>query len=245
MKTFLSSFLVLFAMFISISSDALDFTGTDGTVYKDASVLKVMPDGLVISYVDANGFEDIKHINIIQLPDAIKKEYNLSAQTATAFDTQRSEEISAIDAQKAKDTKAYYAEQKKEVENFTKITDYLRANEVEITFNSINQSDIGSIGYAYRSDDYDKEAPFGLICLLGKSVEPDQEWVGKVYPLNKNTTYQTPSFQPTNISNLQSQEAALQKTTTIPSVEKQKVPCYADYQTALNYFSNHPEAIGK
>ena len=53
--------------------------------YKSASVLKVMPDGLVISYSDTNGFEDIKHINISQLPDDIIKQYNLNAQTACRF----------------------------------------------------------------------------------------------------------------------------------------------------------------
>ena len=239
MKTFLCSFVVLFAVFICINSNALDFTGTDGTVYKDASVLKVMPDGLVISYVDANGFEDIKHINISQLPDAIKKEYHLSAQTAASFDSQRLATINSINAEKAKDTKEYYAEQKKEVEDFTRVRDYLRANEVAITFSSINQVDSGSIGYAYRSDDYDKESPFGLICLLGNSVEPDQEWVGKVYPLNKSMKYQNPVSTQASGNMVQGGQV----TGNTQATQKEKIPCYADYATALDYFSNNPQAI--
>ena len=110
-----------------------------------------------------------------------------------AFDSQRLSAVNAIDSQKIQNTKEYYAKQKIEIETYTKITDYLRAKEIEIIFNAINQADFGSIGYAYRADDYDKEAPFGLICLLGKSIEPAQDWVGKVYPLDKNITYQTPS----------------------------------------------------
>lgn len=234
-------------MLMSINSNALDFTGMDGAVYKNASVLKVMPDGIVVNYVDSNGFEDLRKVNIKQLPDDIKKQYNLNAQTATVFDGQRSVAISAIDAQKAKDTKEYYAEQKKEVENFTKVTNYLRTNEIDIIFNSITQVDFGSIGYAYSSDDYDKDAPFGLICLLGKSIEPKQDWMGKVYPLNKNTTYQTPfSTQPigNTVTDEQSSINTDQSKNMNPqAIQKEKIPCYADYQTALDYFSEHPEAI--
>lgn len=248
MRIFLSVAIFSCAFLLCAAGQELNFTGTDGAVYKNASVLKVMPDGLVISYIDSNGFEDIRKINISQLPDDLKKQYKLSAQAAAAFDSQRTSVINAIEAKKEAENKAYYAEQKKEVDEFTKVTDYLEANEVEIIFNSINQVDFGSIGYAYRADDYDKEAPFGLICLLGKSIEPDQDWVGKVYPLNKSMMYQTPfSTQPVAALVPEIVETTTGQLNNANPQEgtKKKIPCYGDYSIALDYFSNHPQAIGK
>ena len=198
----------------------MDFKSADGTDYKNATVLKVMPDGLVISYIDANGFDDIRKVNTGELPDDIKKQYNLSSKTAAAFDSQKTAAIDAINAKKAEEVKTYYAEQKKDLEAYTNVTNYLNSIGINIVFNSTSQVDYGSIGDAFMASDYDDEDPMGKICLLGVSVEPSSSWTGEVYPLNKNTTYQTP-------------------------FENDKIPCYADFDTAMDYFSNNPNAIEK
>ncbi|HBM16501.1 MAG TPA: hypothetical protein DD381_09210 [Lentisphaeria bacterium] len=253
LKIFVSVFLI-----VNCSSyiQALDFTAKDGTVYANATVLKIMPDGLVISFVGENGFDNVDHINTKELPDDLKKKYYLTDTAADSYDSQREAEINAINSKKAAEDKAYYAQQKQQLEQYQKITDYLNATQVSIIFNSVNQSNFASIGYAYRSTDYDKEAPFGLICLIGESIEPDEDWVGNAYPLNKTTTFREPFQQLNNVSNVEPEFTSGQQQTTnvatpVPyadSTQTQlpdlvKIPCYADYQTALEYFSTHPEEM--
>ena len=244
----LKMFFSVFLLGILVSSlSALDFTAKEGTVYKNATVLKVMPDGIVISFADANGDEYVDHISTALLPDDLKKEYKLTDTEAAAYDAQRAAEVNSIESQKAAADKAYYAEQKKEYDQFNKITDYLNAVGVNIIFNSVNQTDFASIGYAYRSVDFDKEAPFGLICLMGQSIEPDEDWVGNAYPLNKTIAYTEP-FKTLNPVNDEIEGYGPQGGYETPPQEEHKkmeIPCYGDYQTALDYFSNHPEAVGK
>jgi hypothetical protein len=66
-------------------------TTTDGRIYRNVTVLRSDPDGLLINYEAEQPGVALAKIKFRNLPDSLRKQYNYEEQKATEFETQQAQ----------------------------------------------------------------------------------------------------------------------------------------------------------
>src|SRR5262245_32841858 len=85
MKLFISMAVVaITAMLSAAIALADDFKTMDGKEYKEATVSRVKPDGIVVKTKSG-----ISKLYFVQLPKEVQQRFNYDSQTATAYSAQQ------------------------------------------------------------------------------------------------------------------------------------------------------------
>ena len=87
-----------------------------GDTYKNASIQKVAPDGLVITYTPAKGGVGISKLKFVDLPDDLQRQYGYDPTNAAAFEKAERQTVGQLRAQLlAQDAKARSSRLKEEL----------------------------------------------------------------------------------------------------------------------------------
>jgi hypothetical protein len=238
---------VFLVTLLSVEAFAVNITTLDGKTYKNAEVIQKMQNGIIISYKDADGFNDVLHLNFKNLSKEAKAKYGYKTKIYNKYEKQHEVWINS-QHEKAHKTKVKAENFQKYVEKLTaetnRITSMLNGKKIKIVFSSLSIIDGGTVGWArVVSSMGTEQQSLGRICLLGQTVSPTDKWYGYVCPVgttkkfNIGTTDQSNSdaaeYLPSETRKSSNASGESNNKVTPPPEGEINVPCYADYKTAL------------
>ncbi|MCP4176350.1 MAG: hypothetical protein GY756_01125 [bacterium] len=240
MQKLLAVFLVTL---LSIGVFAVDITTLDGKSYTNAEVIRKMQNGIIISYKDKNGFNDVLLLNFKNLPAKIKTQYGYKPEVYNEYEKQHQSwmNVQYKKAEKAKaESKKYQQYLEKISMESERITSSLNAQKIKIMFSSLSPIDGGTVGWAREISPIGTEfQSLGRICLLGQTIVSKNKWYGYVYPISMTKKFNLGTSDQSNDSGAgflpENEDVNPTKPSKSDPTEGEiiDVPCYADFNTAL------------
>ncbi|MCF7790434.1 MAG: hypothetical protein K9M56_00410 [Victivallales bacterium] len=162
--------------------NALTVKTKDGRTYPDAKVFDTKVNGIVINYMNDNGFDCLTFINFKELSEKLRKKYKYNKTAAGKFDT---EHHNWIAAQKKKEEKGKkLSDEMLKLQN--EIDMLVEKRAIDIQFQGGDTLQQGTEGKCWRIFPNGKQVYKGKILLYGQELgDTGSSWAGGVYPLNK------------------------------------------------------------
>ena len=88
------------------ANQVLDIRTLDGTVYEDAEVLRIGPDGIDIGYVKPDGSYAMKGLRFLNLPVDLQKRFGYDPAKAAEFEAKVRAQAKAADLEQTAEREA-------------------------------------------------------------------------------------------------------------------------------------------
>ncbi|HJO92609.1 MAG TPA: hypothetical protein QF753_04345 [Victivallales bacterium] len=238
--------LKLLAIFLivlfSLEIFAVDITTLDGKTYKNAEVIKKMQNGIIISYTDNDGFNDVLHVDFKNLPEKIRSKYGYNSGEYNNYTKQHNKWMNT-QYQKAKEAEVQSEKQQQYLKKLgietERITSLLEAKKIKIMFSALTPQNDGTVGWARVISSMGTEfQSLGRIYLIGLIISSKTKWSGYVYPVSMTKKIDIGVSDQSNDGGAEflPDEKSVDPTKvhkSVPNEGEIVVPCYATYKTAL------------
>ncbi len=190
-------FYAVFALSV-LNTSALDITTTDGKVYKNVTVLNVLPNAVGFMYTKKDGTSDVlRDVEMTLLTKDLQKKFNYSPKKAKKFQAQvdKFQAARAVLAQKQqKENLALFREHKKISKEIDHIKALLHAHRVNCYIHIIRPIGQDCIGKIRMHPATSKYGHLGAVYVRNLTGPQNQLLPATIYPTGETKSFQDGMF---------------------------------------------------